>query len=213
MIDFLEEKIAGEKILGDGITKENCTFLDLGTGNGHFLFRLREVEEQEEDGQKEKGWGGRMLGVDYSANSIEFASRIAVDKGFDDYEKEGKRVEFKWWNIMTQSPDQVVLDSENPHGWDVVLDKGTFDAISLSEEKDLNGRRICEGYKERVIPLIKDGGILLITSCNWTEDELNNWFNGGELEMVQNIKYRSFSFGGKKGQTISSVCYRKKGLQ
>ena len=114
---------------------------------------------------------------------------------------------------MTQSPDHVVLDSGNPHGWDVVLDKGTFDAISLSEEKDLNGRRVCERYKERVVPLIRDGGILLITSCNWTEDELNAWFNGGELEMVENIKYKSFSFGGKKGQTISSVCYRKQGLR
>lgn len=219
MIDFLEERIS--KTDG-GLSRATTSFLDLGTGNGHFLFRLREgegIDEDEEDVVEEggmigkgEGWAGRMLGVDYSLKSVDFAERIAVDKGFDTEEKEGKRVDFKHWDIMTQSPDGIVLDGEETKGWDVVLDKGTFDAISLSEEKDANGRRICEGYKKRVVPLIKDGGLLLITSCNWTEDELNGWFRGGELEVLERIKYRSFSFGGQKGQTISSVCYRKRGL-
>lgn len=150
-----------------------------------------------------------MLGVDYSQKSVEFAKRIASDKGLDEEEKKGRQVEFRWWDIMNQTPDGVVLDTENKHGWDVVLDKGTFDAISLSEEKDANERRICEGYKEKVVPLIKEGGMLLITSCNWTEDELHAWFHGGELEFGGSVKYKSFSFGGKKGQTISSVCFTK----
>ena len=101
----------------------------------------------------------------------------------------------------------------NEHGWDVVLDKGTFDAISLSDEKDMSGRRICEGYKERVVPLIREGGIMLLTSCNWTQDELMAWFGGDELEYVDAVKYKTFSFGGRKGQTISSVCFRKHGLR
>jgi SAM-dependent methyltransferase len=179
--------------------------LDLGTGNGHFLFRLREGREAVEEGE---GWGGRMLGVDYSEKSVEFARRIAAEK--DDEKGE---VEFKWWDIMTQDPTGAVLEADNVHGWDVVLDKGTFDAISLSDEKDVNGRRICEGYKERVVPLIKEGGIMLLTSCNWTQDELMAWFEGGELEYVDAVKYKSFSFGGRKGQTISSVCFRKHGLR
>ena len=129
-----------------------------------------------------------------------------IGKGFAE-------VEFKWWDIMTQDPMGVVLEGSNEDGWDVVLDKGTFDAISLSEEKDQSGKRICERYKERVVPLIREGGILLITSCNWTFEELNGWFQGGELEYLDTIKYKSFSFGGKKGQTISSVCFRKHGLR
>lgn len=148
-----------------------------------------------------------MLGVDYSQKSIEFAKRIAKDKGFGTSD-ERKEVEFEWWNIMNQSPEPI-LSTPSTQGWDVVLDKGTFDAISLSEETDSQGRRICEGYKERVVPLIREGGILLITSCNWTEEELNAWFVGGELERVKSIEYKSFSFGGKKGQTISSVCFRR----
>jgi hypothetical protein len=167
------------------------------------LFRLREGDEDEE------GWEGRMLGVDYSQKSVEFAKKIAVDKGFDASSEKGREVEFRWWDIMTQSPSNEVLEGDNKNGWDVVLDKGTFDAISLSEEKDAQGRRICEGYKERVVPLIKAGGILLVTSCNWTEDELNAWFCGDELESVGSVKYKSFSFGGVKGQTISSICFRK----
>lgn len=223
MLSFLQTKIAEENILGEIVGKQNCSFLDLGTGNGHALFRLREGEEEGEgDEEGEEGWGGRMMGVDYSARSIEFARRIAVDKGFgpDDGTKE---VEFAHWDIMTQCPSPAVLNGVNTAGWDVVLDKGTFDAISLSEEKDERGRRICEGYRERVLPLIREGGVLLVTSCNWTEEELVGWFvrgsgegegegegqGGGKLVVEDKIAYRSFSFGGMKGQSVSSVCFRK----
>lgn len=202
IFSFLDEQICENCILGDGITRNNCSFLDLGTGNGHFLFSLRTWNGEDEE---ELGWGGRMLGVDYSERSVEFAKRIAEDKGFD----RGKGVGFKRWDLMSEDPVGVVLEGHNEKGWDVVLDKGTFDAISLSEQKDSLGRRICEGYKEKVVPLVRIGGILLVTSCNWTEDELRSWFEGGELQYMDTIKYKSFSFGGRKGQTISSICFRK----
>lgn len=197
MVGFLSSQIAEAQILGAGTSQHNCSFLDLGTGNGHFLFRLRDEEEP---------WEGRMLGVDYSERSVEFAREIAAQRGLG---SEAADVEFRLWDIMKQDPNGVVLEGANEEGWDVVVDKGTFDAISLSEEKDQQGRRICEGYKERAVPLIRDGGILLVTSCNWTEEELRAWFEGGELEYVDTIKYKSFSFGGQKGQTISSICLRK----
>jgi EEF1A lysine methyltransferase 2 len=199
VLSFLDEKILEDKILGDEVTRENCCFLDLGTGNGHFLLRLRGFVE-DGDGEEEEKWEARCMGVDYSAKSVEFARRIAASKGVE--------VEFKYFDLMSDSPSSI-LDGKQESGWDVVLDKGTFDAISLSEEKDDQGRRLCEGYKERVMPLVREGGLLLVTSCNWTGEELRRWFEGEGLEVVGEVRYRSFVFGGAKGQTISSVCFRK----
>jgi len=174
-------------------------------GNGHFLMRLREKEEDDEGEEGDRqSWAGRMLGVDYSERSVEFAKRIAGDRDLN--------VEFRWWDIMNQSPSSAsILDGDQKEGWDVVLDKGTFDAISLSEEMDERGRRVCEGYKERVLPLVREGGVFLVTSCNWTEEELVGWFGGETGGFVEcgRIGYKSYSFGGVKGQTISSVCFRR----
>ncbi|KAH6668017.1 S-adenosyl-L-methionine-dependent methyltransferase [Halenospora varia] len=212
VLDFLQTQIVEEKILGDTVTRNNASFLDLGTGNGHFLMRLRGWSEDDEDEEEEESWGGKMLGVDYSEKSVQFARRIAEGKlATQETPKPHQEIEFQHWDIMTQPPSSILSGTQSS-GWDVVLDKGTFDAISLSEEKDSNGQRICERYKEKVVPLIRAGGILLVTSCNWTVEELRAWFEGGELRYVDCIGYKTFSFGGKKGQTISSVCFRKESV-
>ncbi|ROW12582.1 hypothetical protein VMCG_00231 [Cytospora schulzeri] len=175
-------------------TKESTSFLDLGCGNGSLLFALRE-----------EGWQGRCLGVDYSEKSVALARQIAASEDQADNE----RVEFEVWDVLQGAYDTT-------GGWDVVHDKGTFDAISLSEERDAAGRRICEGYKGRIVRLVRPGGLFLVTSCNWTEEELEGWFGeasaaveGGRFVRVGRVNYPSFSFGGVKGQTISTVCYQK----
>lgn len=103
-------------------------------------------------------------------------------------------------------------------GWDVLLDKGTFDAVSLSSTVDAEGQRTGErGYRAAALRLVRPGGLFLITSCNWTEAELEGWFagpvsageGGARFEKIDRIQYRSFSFGGVKGQTISTLCFRK----
>jgi hypothetical protein len=188
--------------------------LDLGTGNGHLLFRLRGLgdseendDDEEEEEEGEVKWTGKMLGVDYSEKSVEFAKHIAADKGVEESE-----VEFKHFDILTSSSSSILTGAQS-HGWDVVLDKGTFDAISLSQEVDERGRRICEGYREKLLALMRIGGVFLVTSCNWTPEELKKWFegdrDGGRLIFVGEIAYRSFRFGGEVGQTIASVCFRR----
>ena len=223
----------------------------MGTGNGSFLFGLREEggegvdeedgeeegeegkegkeeeeekekrkEEEREEGKEDRrrggGFQGPMVGVDYSAASVELARRVAGERGMGPRGEKGE-VRFEEWDIMKEEPGEwcpFVDGGAGERGFDVVLDKGTFDAISLCEERDGRGRRVCEGYRDRVVGLVRKGGYLLVTSCNWTEGELRGWFEGkgeggGELEFWGRVKYPSFMFGGRTGQSISSVCFKK----
>ncbi|KAK4650353.1 Protein-lysine N-methyltransferase efm4 [Podospora pseudocomata] len=180
------------------LTPSTASILDLGCGNGSLLFSLRD-----------DGWSGHLLGVDYSPHSISLAKSIAQSRENEDL----KSVEFKVWDVLNGDIPSI----SPPTGWDLVLDKGTFDAVSLSSETDSLGRRINEGYGERVLQLLKTGGVFLVTSCNWTETELRTWFetstapNDGKtkLKMAGRVDYPSFSFGGVKGQTISTLCFEK----
>ncbi|KAG5917937.1 hypothetical protein E4U53_004142 [Claviceps sorghi] len=191
---------------GRALSRHDASLLDLGCGNGSMLFSLRE-----------QGWSGPALGVDYSPQSVQLARQVGAaksrekpDAGADD---KTPPVRFEEWDIL-MGPWETVLPGPE-RAWDVVLDKGTFDAVSLSGERTDAGGRICEVYPERVLPLVREGGLFLITSCNWTEDELTAWFagrrgpDGGRFVPAGRIEYRTFSFGGVKGQTISTLCFRK----
>ena len=191
VLDFLSSEASSL-----GLNSASNTFLDLGCGNGSMLFALREEE-----------WKGPMVGVDYAAECLELARSVAAGKGLGSGEGE---VRFEVWDVLRDAVPVAAESGWMPEGgFDVVLDKGTFDAISLSAELDAHGRRVCEGYKERVEGLVRRGGVLLVTSCNWTEEELEKWLTGGDLDVVGRVQYPSFSFGGRKGQTISTVCFRR----
>ncbi|KYK56694.1 N-lysine methyltransferase SEE1 [Drechmeria coniospora] len=210
IVQFLSDLSDPSSASSTILSRDTTSFLDLGCGNGSLLFALRG-----------DGWSGRALGVDFSPRSIAFANQISASKA------QGGQlpvpVEFCQWDIIAGPLNMVILDGTDAQGWDVVLDKGTFDAISLSEDKDSLGRRLCEAYPERILQLVRDEGIFLVTSCNWTEEELEKWFTlervcppsqkGPEkvsrLEVVGKIRYRTFNFGGAQGQTISTLCLKK----
>jgi EEF1A lysine methyltransferase 2 len=243
MLEFLEAVLSDpSSVLDPGLLEpasatdilpagRQSSVLDLGTGNGSLLFEL-----------VDSGWEGPMLGVDYSERSVEFARRIARTRrrgeeqdGGDDKMKRKEEDEeennngnprFLTHDILHSPASQLLSAATAPAaGWDVMLDKGTFDAVSLSAEPDASER-----YRDCVLPLLRPGGIFVITSCNWTEQELGRWFDhglaeggGGEGErrgglvgeeewvfrQVGKIQYPSFSFGGVKGQTISTLCFQK----
>lgn len=173
---------------------KSTSFIDLGTGTGEMLLRLRQ----------EGGFEGSMLGVDYSPPSVQLAKKIAAAKQLSP----GQELQFAVWDIIHDE-----IPSSWHDGFDVVLDKGTFDAISLSADRDEHGRRICESYRAKVEKLVKIGGLLVVTSCNWTEGELETWFTGSGSSLIikTRISYPSFAFGGQTGQSISTLCFTRAG--
>lgn len=186
---------------------------------------------------------GNMIGVDYSKQSVELARELQRSRGHsayhtgsedeEDSEEEGEErgegeelpIRFEEWDVLGStallSPRGDVVEPAGadaldwfPYqqgGFDIVLDKGTFDAISLAD--DAKDTRVCERYPDIARRLLRRGGFLIVTSCNWTEDELVKWFTGAEgkdrLVVWGRVKYPRFRFGGQEGQGVCTVCFQR----
>ncbi|EME89112.1 uncharacterized protein MYCFIDRAFT_149699 [Pseudocercospora fijiensis CIRAD86] len=187
---------------GPRLDRKSTRTLDLGTGNGHMLFALREDEDDE--GER---WLGDMVGVDYSPKSVQLARRIDEQRiaALDDSQDAYASIRFEQWDLLEEPPGDWL-----GNGFDLVLDKGTFDAISLMPKPE-NAPHPCEVYRQKVIDLIKADHFLFITSCNWTRDELIGWLvnNDGKLMLYDEAKYRSFTFGGQTGQSVVTLVFRR----
>lgn len=157
---------------------------------------------------------GHMVGVDYSQQSVDLAKKLW--KQYSNQHPTLPNIDFERTDLIRD--DATTQSWWYGNGFDLVLDKGTFDAISLSSETitDDTGReiRICELYPRKCVDLVAPGGYLLVTSCNWTEDELMKWFLRGEgvegaFKVFDRINYPVYEFGGQKGQGVASVCFQK----
>ncbi|UKZ69060.1 uncharacterized protein TrAtP1_010071 [Trichoderma atroviride] len=158
-----------------------------------------------------------MLGVDYSAQSVALAKNIAQSRREEEEEEEASTpVNFLEWDLLNGPLSLTASPSDNANTcsplsytpspsrrFDIILDKGTFDAISLSTTTSSEQQQHpCEIYRRRLLQLLSHGGIFLITSCNWTEPELRAWFADdadGELSVVGRVDYPTFTFGGGQG--------------
>ncbi|AET39383.1 Efm4p Ecym_4320 [Eremothecium cymbalariae DBVPG len=177
MVEFLKE------VAAHGYLKESCSVLDVGSGNGHLLFELVEA-----------GFCGRMVGVDYAEQSVEFAGEVLKRR----YGDKAKQVKFEVGDVFS--------GEWQPGRFDVVLDKGTLDAIALTEE----GRTAVEKYASVVDRVLEHNGVFLITSCNFTEEELVEIVEGASsLRKWRHIEYPAFVFGGVKGSVLCSVAFVK----
>ncbi|KAG0247875.1 hypothetical protein BG011_000798, partial [Mortierella polycephala] len=228
MVDWVEENY-------DSI-KETCPVLDLGCGNGHLLLDLAELGFED------------LTGIDYSPAAIQLARAVAEDKDLGDvikYEAVDFLAEKETMEWCTRQAGADGSQGE-PKKFMVMLDKGTYDAISLHQknkrdaaaaaaatanasaegnaddkeaskakdditlaENDGDMEELADRYPKRVAAMMHDDGRLLITSCNWTQPELIQRF-AHVFEYDSHLKYPTFTFGGVKGQTISSVIFKKK---
>ena len=163
--------------------------LDLGCGNGHFTLKLIEA-----------GWKN-VAALDYSENAVELAKKLV---GFD---VNDDRI-FKA-DILNPS----TLPSKHYKTFDLIVDKGTFDAISLNPdfeglEKVSKTKIIADAFKNTLKNLLaKEDSLFIITSCNWTSQELEQIF-GPEFKPIGEVTHTKFMFAGKSGQDVSTIIFK-----
>ncbi|CAB4475499.1 S-adenosyl-L-methionine-dependent methyltransferase [Rhizophagus irregularis DAOM 181602=DAOM 197198] len=172
----------------------STTILDIGCGNGHLLLELASNNFR------------NLIGIDYSSNAIKLARDIIKQRNLNDI------ISYYVIDLINSSI------TENNEFWlngsrkfDIILDKGTFDAITLYpyeiNEGERKGKYPKDIYSSKVHSLLNINGYFLITSCNFTKEELISKFSD-EFDYFDHIKYPTFTFGGVKGQTISTLCDR-----
>ncbi|KAM9366054.1 EEF1A lysine methyltransferase 2 isoform 3-T3 [Pholidichthys leucotaenia] len=90
-------------------------------------------------------------------------------------------------------------------GFDVCIDKGTFDAISLNPNNTTEGKK---HYTQALKDVLKENGLFAITSCNWTKEQLLERFSDG-FEFVEELPTPRFQFGGKTGNSVTALIFRR----
>nr|CAD2168475.1 unnamed protein product [Meloidogyne enterolobii] len=132
---------------------KDAIICDIGTGNGSVLRKLSNCGFM------------NLFGIDYSNKAIELAKNISSKNCSN------TKIKFLLANI---SEDK--LESELKGKFDILLDKGTFDAISLTNKSDRENhlkfyqQNICQLFKQKIKEKIDDEipRFLLIFSCNFT---------------------------------------------
>lgn len=116
MVDWVEEHYEDEM--------ESTSVLDLGCGNGHLLLDLAELGFED------------LTGIDYSPAAIRLATAVAKDRGFEDIIQYAavdflaEKETLDWCSTLNKQDSE----SKEPKKFKVMLDKGTYDAISLHQK-------------------------------------------------------------------------------
>ena len=133
----------------------------------------------------------RVLGLDYVAASVELSRRVAAAAGLP----------------ALRFAEDDVLQSAQPDGCaDLLVDKGTLDAVGLAPDGPAARKR----YAATAARLLRLGGVLCVTSCNATADELAAEFQGGAFCEIDRVRtYPVFRFGGHEGTRVATVAFRR----
>ncbi|KAG7089479.1 hypothetical protein E1B28_011161 [Marasmius oreades] len=168
--------------------------LEVGSGNGTLILALLEKNYLAQN----------LAGIDYSADAVKLSKLVAAAK-------EADVVTFSACDFLYEDPPHLPhMDPTKTDVWDLLLDKGTYDAIALGN-KDEQGHSPAIHYPSRAARLIRPGGFFLITSCNFTEEELKVNFisEATGFKHHSRIQHPTFTFGGKSGSVCCSVAFQK----
>uniref|UniRef100_A0A0E0JMK4 Protein-lysine N-methyltransferase n=1 Tax=Oryza punctata TaxID=4537 RepID=A0A0E0JMK4_ORYPU len=150
-----------------------------------------------------------LTGTDYSEGAIELAKNLAARDGFTSI------------NFLVDD----ILETKLDRKFKIVTDKGTLDAIGLHPD----GRIKRVMYWESVSNLVEPGGIVVVTSCNHTKDELvqevedfsktksgKENLDEGEGNVPQIFRYidhvrtyPTIMFGGVEGSQVCTVAFQR----
>ena len=125
----------------------NASILEIGSGNGTLLFGLLDAGYDPE----------KLSGIDYSPGALALSTKIAQTRG-------GSMINFSECDFLKDDPP-IPENSRLANRidiWDLILDKGTYDAIALGQ-KDDQGCSPAINYPGQVARLLKPGGHCLIT--------------------------------------------------
>lgn len=157
--------------------KKTDPIVDIGCGNGMTLIELSSSGYE------------NLTGLDYSEGAVRLAREIAESHG----------------SSGIQYEVQDVLQPVQRKEFKIVHDKGTYDAISLSE----NAKENRAVYAENVHKLLGTDGLFVIASCNWTQEELEGHFVE-RFQLFSAIPTPQFKFGGKVGNVVTCLVFQKK---
>ena len=141
--------------------KHTCKLLP-GTGNGYTLIALA------------KAGFGSLLGTDYSAQAIELARKISDTRGFHNIELLIDDITHTKLNRRCGECTFYVPTSLSR--FQLVVDKGTLDAIALCDVEERPGK--ISSYWQNVRGLMDastPNSYFVITSCNFTAAELRSF--------------------------------------
>ncbi|KAK3012442.1 hypothetical protein RJ639_010365 [Escallonia herrerae] len=237
LVNFREHGHAGEVWFGADVmemvaswTKRLCIDISRGQLQNHLDDTISQpVVQGEEDLSSwsvlDVGTGNGLLlqelskqgfsdltGTDYSEGAIDLARSIADRDGFT--------------NIKFLVDD--ALETKLDKKFKLVMDKGTLDAIGLHPDGPI--KRIM--YWDSISRLVSPKGLLVITSCNSTKDELvqevdnfnqrrvgasqENETRGGQeasrdsppFRYLDHIRsYPTFMFGGTVGSRVATIAF------
>ncbi|SOS78400.1 methyltransferase, putative [Plasmodium sp. gorilla clade G1] len=165
--------------------KKNITILDIGCGNGLFLYKLYE-----------KGFMN-LYGFDFSSTAIELAKTI-----------------FQNSPIYVEVMDICLIDKEIQNSklnknYNLINDKGTFDVFFMNNKTNEYFKQISYFLQTNTFFCITS-----CNACKDELLQIINEFNKNnlksELVLIDEIFYETITYAGIKGQLITTLIFKCK---